>query len=1041
MTDDFALREQRVRRLVRELLPPLVFPRVHKLSVEAHVVAGEPIPAARALAGKYEPFAEGEAWGGAWSTVWFHLSGRVPDAWAGSNVVVRIGLGYDLMPGFGAEGLLYEGTRPLQGINPRHSYAPLTAWAAGGETVDWHLEAAANPCPPWGSPEWPDLMPDYSGTPLYRLDRAELAVRDVELEAALYDLDVLLDLSVALGAGEGRARRILEILDDVALAAGSSEPAQRTLEARPLWSGLLEEATEGARHKVTAVGHAHIDSAWLWPIRETRRKCARTFSTALGLMANNPDYVFVCSQAQQHAFVEEDHPDLFAEMQGAARRGNFEPVGSMWVEPDTNIPSGESLLRQLVHGKRFFIDRYGIETEDCWLPDAFGYSGNLPQILRSAGVRYFLTQKLSWNETDRFPHHTFYWQGIDGSEVLAHFPPTDTYNGEMRAAELLKGERAFAEQGVSDRSLYAFGYGDGGGGPTEQMLERYRRLRRSGGCEVGLGTAVGFFRRVEAEADEREALAEAAQPGTVRTAHGPRRGGLPRWTGELYLERHRAVQTTQAALKLANRRCEALLREAELWSLAAGVDYPDEELVSLWKTLLLHQFHDILPGSSIHWVNVEAVKTLARVQERADALARRSCSRLASGAGTQRLLFNPATQARREVVEIDGEPRYVALPGLGWSPFVDRSDEVMPVALAAEDGSWVVSNGLVTARVDGHGEVISFLDAETGRDVIAPSGRGNVLQLHDDRPRDTDAWDVDRGTFDRAQELSDVDSVATRHDRLRASVVVERSFGHSRIRQEIRLDAGSRRLDFACDADWHEDHKFLKVAFAVDVLAPRASYEIQFGHIARPTHANTSWDEARFEVPAQRWADLSEAGFGAALLNDCKYGYDVRANVMRLSLLRAPTWPDPKSDRGHHSFTYSLLAHRGLASDLRTVVAEAERLNWPIRIHSAGEPSVVAAATPTPPEGSVLSVSGAQVSALKRADSGAGTVVRLYEPSGGRSDVVLHSPSRELTRLVRLDTLERPLEGCEPIPADGDGVARFSMRPFELVTLRLDYRD
>jgi alpha-mannosidase len=1063
------IRRQRVRRLVSEILPPLVFPDSEPLEIRAHFVKGEPITPVEAFEAGYELFPLGSHWGGAWSTAWFRLEGRIPARFGDREVVARIDLGYHDQPGFGGEGLVYLNGAPWQGVNSRHRSVTLARQAGAGESVLLYVEAAANPYVPWGGIEWPPLLPDYDGAPLYRLERAELAVRDSELESALRDLQVLSEVASALGPGDPRARETLVGLDRVARAVDHDDVRSSVLAARGLWEPLFDDEgrpheSERARHRVTAVGHAHIDSAWLWPIRETRRKCARTFATALRLMEENADFVFVCSQAQQHAFVEEDHPELFEALRLKAATGQFEPVGSMWVEPDTNIPSGESLVRQLVHGKRYFLERYGVETEDCWLPDAFGYSGNLPQILASAGVRYFLTQKLSWNEVDRFPHHTFVWEGIDGTRVLAHCPPTDTYNGTFHAAQLLKGERDFAEHGVTRRSLYAYGYGDGGGGPTEEMLERYRRLRRlEEFAGVRLGTAAGFFADVEREALESQARLDATLSDSVATAHSPAIGGLPIWVGELYLEKHRAVQTTQAALKLANRRCEALLREAELWSTAAPGRYPREELDELWKTVLLHQFHDILPGSSIQWVNDQAAEVLTGVGRRLDELVDRALAGLVSPAGgSEVVVFNAASHARSAVLEIDlgemgaaeartlsgsdgasplqrlGEGRalaYAAVEGLGWSSFrlSDQAVGEWPHAVSAErrGEEYVLSNEHLEIVVDMNGEVRSVVDRGAGGEVVAAGERANVLQIHDDFPNDADAWDVDAACFERARELSGTDSIAlVEEGPLRVALRVERSFGSSSIVQHVRLSAGSRHLEVACEVDWQERHKFLKVAFPVAVRAPAATFEIQFGHIERPTHANTSWDAARFEVAAQRWADLSEPGFGVALLNDCKYGYDVRANVIRLSLLRGPTWPDPDADRGRHRFSYGLLPHRGLATDASTVVDEAEAFNTPLRVVH-GRPSNL------PPSGSVVDVDGAAVSVVKTADDGDGLVVRLYEARGAHGTASLRLGNTAVEEAIRCDALERTAAGTTPIEPATDGSIPLLLRPFELVSLRI----
>ncbi|MGH9171559.1 MAG: alpha-mannosidase [Acidimicrobiales bacterium] len=1137
MGSDHEIRQRRVKRLVAEVVLPEVYPATEPLQVAVHFVPGEPITACDAYRQDFEPFSLGQAWGGAWSTAWFRMSGTIPPAWAGSDVVARIGLGYKAMTGFGGEALVWDGDCPLQAINPSHNSVKVASPAKGGDSVELHVEAAANPYVPWGGIEWPLLMPDYEGATLYRLDQAELAMADRQLESAWHDLRVLYELARALGPEARRSQEILRVLDRVALAVDPGAVRESVLAQAAVWAPLLDSPAAPGSHLVTAVGHAHIDSAWLWPIRETRRKCARTFSTALTLMEENPDYVFVCSQAQQHAWMEEHYPKLFEKMKAKVASGQFEPVGSMWIEPDTNMPSGESLVRQLVYGKRYFLERYGVETQDCWLPDAFGYSANLPQVLASAGVRYFLTQKLSWNEIDRFPHHTFWWEGIDGTRVLAHCPPTDTYNGDFSVAQVLKGSKDFAQHGASRHSLYAYGYGDGGGGPSQAMLDSYRRLRDLDPLpKVTLGTARSFFEAVEAEALAAQTATDAARPGTVTTAHSSGTGGLPVWVGELYLERHRAVQTTQAKTKLGNRRCEDLLRQAEMWAVAGlGAEYPQADLERAWQIVLLHQFHDILPGSSIHWVYKDSETAYATVREIATGVIDRACAAIASrvggaeaveetefaGAGWHSVLvFNAGSHASTGLVELDAAaataggiafppyppapsgvvvtpttsdsgtgmvtstvPEWVAVPvggtggewpvpvqvldggrigwvasvpGCGWRRYdlvlsrrqsraAGSQAEAMTAARArqvTEPGGETeieLGNGVLTVAIDSSGLLRSVLDVATGRELIAAGARGNVLQLHIDLPNDADAWDVDQGTFDRATELTELDSIEiVEQGPVRASVRIVRSFGKSRISQEIRLVAGARRLEFSTTVGWQERHRFLKVAFPVAIRAAFASYEVQFGYIQRPTHANTSWDAARFEVPAQRWADLSEPGAGVALLNDCKYGYDIQGSIIRLSLLRGPTWPDPEADLGEHRFSYALCPHGGLAASLSShpsVVEQAEAFNLglsAVPVPADQREKSLAATT------SLIEVSGAMVSAVKRADRGDETIVRLWEPAGSHGcatvRVGVRSGLAAISAAETADSLERSLG---PVVVD-DGAVELPLRPFELVTLKLD---
>ncbi len=1074
MSSDSSVRRERIGRLLSEIVWPATHPRSAPLSISISRLPGEPVPPELADTLAFSPFRVGETWGGAWSTAWFRAVGETPDEFEGSHVVARLDLGYRGQTGFGGEALLFDGPTPRQGLNPKHNTIEITSSAVPGERVELLVEAAANPAQQEGPLEWPLLMPDYDGPQLYRLRRFDLAVEDDEMMAVLFDWTVLVELADSLGHTHRRSIEILRLLDDVARGVDLSDLRRSVVAHRERWQELLEIPTSPQAHQVTAVGHAHIDSAWLWPVRETRRKCARTFATAIRMMEQDPAYVFVCSQAQQHAWMEQHYPTLFEQMKRHVAGGQLEPVGSMWVEPDTNLPSGESLARQLVFGKRFFLDRYGVETVDCWLPDAFGYSGALPQILTAAGVRRFFTQKLSWNETNAFPHHTFWWEGIDGSRVLAHCPPTDTYNGEFAVAQLLEGERRFAQHGVSSRSLYVYGYGDGGGGPTTEMLERARRVGDLDPLPaVRLGTSRSFFDALEAEAEASDRAADEAAPGTVRTSHAPGPGGLPIWSGELYLERHRGVQTTQARGKLGNRRSEGLLREAEFLvaaALAGGeADVAMDELAGAWQSVLLLQFHDILPGSSIHWVHDDAELVYGEVADVANDVIGRAADRLvrkigpvAGGSGGlgSAVVVNAATRERHEVVEVDvaglglgGMPRSAIgpdgavlpvqpasngnvlvaarVPGCGFARY-ELSSEPATADLAhgVEIAGRRISNGLVSVTIDEDGLIGSVEDLLRGREAIEPGEQANVFQLHHDLPNHFDAWDVDPGTFDRAVEERRAASVEVLEEGpLRVSLRVTRPLGgSSRVVQDVRVCAGSSLVELETEVDWQERHRFLKVAFPLALRAPHASYEIQFGHLERPTHANTSWDAARFEVPAQRWASLNEPGFGVALINDCKYGYDVRRNVMRLSLLRGPGWPDPEADFGTHRFRYALYCHERLDE----VASEAEAFNLPLRVVAGGR---AAAGAGEPAAGALVRLEGASLSAVKLADDASGDlVVRFYEHAGAHGHAVLVADG--VVEASRVDLLERPLG---ELAVDG-GRLRVPLRPFELVTARLRRR-
>ncbi len=996
-------------RFVADVVGPAVYPQRQPLTVAANHVHGEPIAASAALRAEYTPFAVGEPWGAIWDTTWFRFEGRVPPGWAGQEVAAQVHLGGRRAVGFSAEGLIWVGGRPVQGLHHRHRHY-LLGRVDGGEVIQFHVEAAANPIPAWHRADWPLLMPVHDGPPLYRLEQAELVIIDREIEALHLDLQVLLEVADQVPE---RATALLDAIRDAVAMLDTAGVAAAAPAARARLAPVLAAASTSP-HTVTAVGHAHIDTAWLWPRRETARKCARTFANQLRLFDRYPEHRFACSQAVQYQWIKDDYPTLYEEIRARIAGGRWEPVGGMWVEPDTNVPSGESLVRQLVFGKRFFADEFGIESHELWIPDVFGYSAALPQIAVQAGVTSLVTQKMSWNDTNVFPHSTFWWEGHDGSRILAHFPPANTYNGEFSVTELVLSQRQYKDHSRSERSLYPFGYGNGGGGPTEEMLERARRLATVDGLpKVRVDTVDNFLTGVAGDAHQ-----------------------LATWVGELYLETHRATLTTHADVKRANRRSEEALRAAELWSVAAGLELR-QQLEAAWKLLLVQQFHDILPGSSIHWVYLDAVRDYAEVLRLAGEVVAEARSVLADGregAGDDGpggdgpagwVAFNAASYDRREVAELpDGRLAVVAVPACGWAP-VGGEGEGSPVAVGetpVEIGDGWMDNGHLRVSWDGDGLLTSVWDRDAGREVLAPGRRGNLFQLHEDHPKAFDAWNVDRESFSRATDLDKLDSIEiAENEPLRGGVRFVRAFGESRITQVMRLAAGSRRLEFHTQVDWHERHRFLKVAFPVDVRATRATYEIQHGHIERPTVANTSWDEARFEVCGHRWADLSESGYGVALLNDSKYGYDIHGNVMRLSLLRASGYPDPEADQGEHRFAYALLPHPGPYYE--RVVAEAEWFNLPVSyVAGRGRAS-----------GQVIAIDrpGVSVEAVKWADRSPGVIVRLCEVWGWRAParVTLRVPFQAVTRT---DLLERPLGA---VAHEGSDVV-IPLRPFELVTLR-----
>jgi alpha-mannosidase len=1008
MHDDRVLVEGRLDRVLRERLRPAVHGEAVPLRVAAWHAPGEPVPVAEGLAADYQPAEVGMPWGRPWGTTWFAFSGSVPAEWAGSQVEAVIDLGFaDNNPGFSAEGLIYlpDGSA-VRGLHPRQHTVRLERLAPADGQVRFYVEAAANPLISMPYTLLGDTR-TAGDEPLYRLRRAELAVFHAEVWELVQDLDVLGQLMHELTVESPRRWEILRAIERALDALDLADLPGTAAAARGQLGPALAAPAHASAHLVSAVGHAHIDSAWLWPLRETVRKVARTASNVTALMDEHPEFIFVMSQAQQLAWIKEHRPEVFARVRQKVAEGQFVPVGGMWVEADTNMPGGEAMARQFVHGKRFFLEEFGIETEEVWLPDSFGYSAALPQLVKLSGSTWFLTQKISWSQFNQFPHHTFDWEGIDGTRVFTHFPPVDTYNAQLSGREMAHLVRNFREKGEARRSLMPFGYGDGGGGPTEEMLARAQRLRDlDGSARVEIEKPADFFAKAQAE-----------YPNP------------PVWVGELYLELHRATYTSQAKTKQGNRRSEHLLREAELWAATAAVraghPYPYEQLDRLWKIVLLHQFHDILPGSSIAWVHREARATYAAVatelQEIISEAQRALAGQAAGPGGAESIVFNGAPFER------DGIPALAA--GRPAGPAGAVSARPQP------GGGYLLDNGLLRVTIDGRGLVTSVIDLAAGREAIAPGAGANLLQLHPDLPNSWDAWDVDRFYRNTVTDLTEAKEITLATDPAAAAVRVTRAFGASRVTQLLSLRSGAKRLDVETEVDWHEREKFLKVAFPIDVRADRSAAETQFGHLFRATHSNTSWEAAKFEICAHRFLHVGEPGWGAALVNDSTYGHDVTRQVradggttttVRLSLLRAPRFPDPETDQGTHTLRYAFVPGAGIADAVR----EGYLINLPER------PVSGAAAASVEP---LLAVDNPAVviEAVKLAEDRSGdVVVRLYESCGGRASTRLAAGFTVGSASVT-DLLERALPGPAGPVTVKENTVEMSFRPFQIQTVRL----
>lgn len=995
----------------------------------------------------WEDFQVGGSWGGYDVTAWFRLKAAIPAGWENQCLGLEFKMGSCDGSESSAETMLYVNGIELQGLDRWHEEAWLPPEYIQKGEFTIALKA------------WSGVMgaPDQR-----RFSLARLVCRDEACEKVYYLGSTLIQVVRTLDENDLRRIRILQSLYQAFLLINFINPGSESFyetvrealddlqNKMEEWSGFTE-----IKPVVTCVGHAHLDMAWLWRMCHTREKAARTFATVLHLMRQYPDYRFLHSSPALYQFLRQDHPQLYERVKEKIARGEWEITGGTWVEMDTNCPSGESLVRQFLHGRKFVRDEFNRVMELLWLPDVFGYSAALPQIILKSGLKYFMTTKISWSQFNRFPYDTFHWRGLDGSEVLTHFVTTPcgeyrfyTYNGLTRPQDVQGIWKEYQQKDLNDELLLAFGWGDGGGGPTREMLESALAQRNLPGqpC-VKLGKAEPYFERLE------ERL--AGQDVPVRD-------------GELYLEYHRGTYTSQAAVKRANRKAEILYHNAEWMAsladlLTGSSDYPAEELNSGWETILVNQFHDILPGSSIHPVYEDTLRELDEAATIGNDVVIRSSNLLVENMPIPEglVVFNSLSWQRNDLVEIPIPPEMTGrtlqklngvpmisqsvekdggkhllvavqgIPSLGYQAYswtdakVKAKNELLITPTRLESQYYVIG-------LNPHGQIESIFDRRHGREILAAGERGNVLQTFEDRPMNFDAWDIDIYYQEKMQEITDlVDAVVEEEGPLRGTLKLVWRFGKSTLIQRIQIYCDQPRIDFITEVDWHEQQVLLKAAFPVDIRSTRATYEIQFGNLERPTHWNTSWDWARFEVCAHRWADLSEGNYGVALLNDCKYGYDIKGNVMRLTLIKSAIEPDPQADQGMHYFTYSLLPHAG---DWRVgdVTRRAAELNVPLLTKNgfrAGSESTL------PLELSLAAVDAEHVilDTVKEAANGDGWVVRFYEYQQMSNPAVRVNFCKSLCRAVECNLME---EEFQPVQYDEQGIT-FPIRPFEIKTFRI----
>ena len=762
--------------------------------------------------------------------------------------------------------------------------------------------------------------------------------------------------------------------------------------------------------EIAFIGHTHIDVAWLWTLAQTEEKAQRSFSTVIQLMEQYPDYIFMSSQPQLYAYVKKNDPELYEKIKERIKEGRWEPEGSMWLEADTNITGGESLIRQIMYGKKFMKDEFGIENKVLWLPDVFGYSAALPQILKKCGIDTFFTSKINWNEVDIFPHDTFVWRGLDGSEIMAIF--AKNYVNLVNARDIKGLMEYHLDKKFTPTVLAPVGYGDGGGGVTFEMLENLKRFKKGipGFPKVTMRRASETIEKIKGEFEE----------STRKLRY------TPKWSGELYLEMHRGTYTTQAANKKGNRKSELSLQKAETASsianLLSGHKADKEKFDEAWIAVLRNQFHDIIPGSSINEVYKDSAKEYENIASIASTQFEGAIDLLAKGinADGEYLVYNPCGFEMSDV--IDGK-YFENIPAHGYA-VVNPTKAENTVAV----GDKFIENDLIKVVFDDKYHIISIFDKVENREIIEEGKCGNVFEVFEDYPRAYDAWEITDYYKQKKWIADDVSEVSVVKNELSGGFKVVRKYNKSVFTQEIVLTAGSSRVDFNTHIDWHENHVLLKAAFPVDIKSETLTCDIQFGNLERPTHKNTSWDEMKFEVCCHKWADLSERDYGVSLLNDCKYGYSCEENKLSLTLLKAPTYPDPTADRGEHTFTYSIFPHKG--ADLMATIKEAQKLNNPMsakKLCAKGDGSV-----PSSFSFASTSAVSAVIETIKQAEDGNGYIIRLYEAQNMRENVTIDF-GFDVAEIYECDMLENNIEKLDAY----DRSVKVKMGNFEIKTLRV----
>lgn len=980
---------------------------------------------------------KGTIWEGRDRYFWFITDIKIPNHQEHEKSILLFDFGKSA-PGntAGFEALCFINGEPYQGVDGNHKEVFIDQKFEGQDiTVALKL---------WGGLEGGGAATEI----FHQFKYADYAILSEDIDDLYYTAKVMLDTIKILGDNDPNKFELLKILNGAFKLIDWSYPESKTFyesihHARILLNTELESIEKSTPITVTAIGHTHIDVAWLWRLKHTREKSARSFSTVLRLMEKYPEYVFLQTQPQLYEYIKQDYPEIYKQIKEKVVEGKWEIDGAMWLESDANIPSGESLVRQILFGSRFIKEEFNEDIHYLWLPDVFGYSWALPQILKKSGIDMFMTTKISWNQFNRMPNDTFKWRGIDGSEVLTHFITTPdpnneqgpffyTYNGLLEPYTVKGVYDGYQDKDINNNLLLAYGYGDGGGGVNREMLENGRRIKKMPGLpNLKMGRAREYFKELKETVNKTD--------NYVHT-----------WDGELYLEYHRGTYTSQANNKKENRKLELAYRESEFlhsWMMKeAKTVYPSRKINEGWKIILRNQFHDIIPGSSIK----EVYEDSHMEYEEAGNIIKELTNELQSYITPHNnvwTIFNSAGWKRNELVHINDLTnkkgyfqnengnklksekwgsgyivQVLSIPALGSTQlmFIEEENTKLETPFDIKGNS--IETPYYEISWTSEGKLDRIYDKMAKRNVLKAGGYGNVLQLFEDKPMNWDAWDIDIFYNEKKKELSAKNIKITESNSLFAVVQFVYEFGKSKVVQEMKVYSDSKRIDFKTNINWQERQQLLKAAFEVDIRSTEASYDIQYGNVKRPTHWNTSWDMARFETVGHQWADLSETGYGVSLLNDSKYGYDIKDHTMRISLLKGAIYPDPEADRGNHEFTYSLLPHEGDFLEGKTV-EEAWSLNNPIgpfegKLDGNKELFQIESST------SVV------IDAIKKAEDGEGIIIRLHDHTGGNRKVSL-KPQFNCTEWIETNLMEKEMSTEYQLIEKG---IQFQLKPFEIKT-------